>query len=117
MKFNLKAQVSRSEARSIRRALEQLAAKGSVRKADEVFVASGDNTAERFFDYPWPSKSRYSFNLFGNPICGRLDTNSLRNVRKSPVLRKIPQGRSFPALHNVSSSFPIALWLLIGAAV
>ena len=42
MKFKLKAQVSRSEARTIRRALEQLAAKGSVRKADEVFVVEAE---------------------------------------------------------------------------
>ena len=42
MKFKLKAQVSRSEARTIRRALEQLAAKGSVRKADDVFVVEAE---------------------------------------------------------------------------
>jgi hypothetical protein len=42
MKFKLKAQVSRSEARTIRRALEQLAAKGSIRKADEVFVVEAE---------------------------------------------------------------------------
>jgi phosphoribosylformylglycinamidine (FGAM) synthase PurS component len=42
MKFKLKAQVSRPEARTIRRALEQLAAKGSVRKADEGFVVEAE---------------------------------------------------------------------------
>ena len=42
MKFKLKAQVSRSEARTIRRALERLAAKGSVRKADEGFVVEAE---------------------------------------------------------------------------
>jgi phosphoribosylformylglycinamidine (FGAM) synthase PurS component len=42
MKLKLKAQVSRPEARTIRRALEQLAAKGSVRKADEGFVVEAE---------------------------------------------------------------------------
>lgn len=42
MKFKLKAQVSRSEAPTIRRALKQLAAKGSVRKADEMFVVEAE---------------------------------------------------------------------------
>jgi hypothetical protein len=42
MKFKLKAQVSRSEAQTIRRALKQLAANGSVRKADEEFVVEAE---------------------------------------------------------------------------
>jgi len=42
MKFKLKAQVSRSDAPTIRRALKQLAAKGSVRKADEGFVVEAE---------------------------------------------------------------------------
>lgn len=42
MKFKLKAQVSRSEAKTIWRALEQLAAEDSVRKADEGFVVEAE---------------------------------------------------------------------------
>jgi phosphoribosylformylglycinamidine (FGAM) synthase PurS component len=42
MKLKLKAQVSRSEAQTIRRALKQLAAKGSIRKADEDFVVEAE---------------------------------------------------------------------------
>jgi hypothetical protein len=42
MKFKLKAQVSRSEVRTIRRALKQLAAKSSVRKADGGFVVEAE---------------------------------------------------------------------------
>jgi DeoR/GlpR family transcriptional regulator of sugar metabolism len=42
MKFKLKAQVSRSEAQTIRRALKQLDAKGTVRKTDEGFVVPAE---------------------------------------------------------------------------
>lgn len=42
MNFKLKARVSRSDARTIRHALEQLAAKGSVRKADEEFIVEAE---------------------------------------------------------------------------
>jgi hypothetical protein len=38
MKLKLKARVNRSDARTIRHALEQLSAKGSVRKAGDEFV-------------------------------------------------------------------------------
>jgi len=38
MKLKLKARVSRSDARTIRHALEQLSAKGSVGKAGDEFV-------------------------------------------------------------------------------
>ena len=42
MKFKLKAQVSRSKPQTIRGALKQLAAKGSVRKADEGFLVEAE---------------------------------------------------------------------------
>lgn len=42
MKFKLKARIDRSDARLIRGALEQLAAKGSVRKADDGFVVEAE---------------------------------------------------------------------------
>lgn len=42
MHFTLKAHVSRSNARTIRQALEQLAAKGSVRKAAEDFFVDAE---------------------------------------------------------------------------
>lgn len=42
MKFKLKALVRRSEAPTIRRALKQLAAKGSVRKADDGFAVEAE---------------------------------------------------------------------------
>lgn len=38
MKLKLKARVNRSDARTIRQALDQLAAKGSVRKAGDEFL-------------------------------------------------------------------------------
>ena len=38
MKLRLKARVNRSDARTIRQALDQLATKGSVRKADDEFI-------------------------------------------------------------------------------
>jgi len=42
MKFKLKARVSRSDARTIRHALKQLSAKGSVRKAGDEFVVEAE---------------------------------------------------------------------------
>jgi hypothetical protein len=42
MKLNLKGRVNRSDARTIRHALEQLSAKGSVRKADDEFVVEAE---------------------------------------------------------------------------
>jgi hypothetical protein len=42
MNFQLKARVSRSDARTIQQALDQLAAKGSVRKAAEEFVVEAE---------------------------------------------------------------------------
>ena len=42
MKFNLKARINRSAARTIRQALDQLAAKGSVRKDGDEFVVEGE---------------------------------------------------------------------------
>jgi hypothetical protein len=42
MKLNLKAQVSRSDAQTIRHALDQLSAKGSVRKAGDEFVVEAE---------------------------------------------------------------------------
>jgi phosphoribosylformylglycinamidine (FGAM) synthase PurS component len=42
MKLKLKAQVSRSEAQTIRGALKQLDAKGSVRKTDDGFVVEAE---------------------------------------------------------------------------
>jgi DNA-binding GntR family transcriptional regulator len=42
MKFKLKAQVSRSDAGTIRQALDQLAAKGSVKEADGEFVIEAE---------------------------------------------------------------------------
>jgi hypothetical protein len=42
MKLKLKAHVNRSDARTIRLALEQLAAKGSVRKEGDEFVVEGE---------------------------------------------------------------------------
>jgi len=42
MKLKLKARVSRSDARTIRHALEQLSAEGSVRKAGDEFVVEAE---------------------------------------------------------------------------
>ena len=42
MNFKLKARVNRSDARTIRHALEQLPAKGSVRKAGDEFVVAAE---------------------------------------------------------------------------
>jgi hypothetical protein len=42
MKLKLKARVSRSDARTIRHAFEQLSAKGSVRKAGDEFVVEAE---------------------------------------------------------------------------
>ena len=42
MKLKLKARVNRSDARTIRHALEQLSAKGSVRKAGDDFVVEAE---------------------------------------------------------------------------
>ena len=42
MNFKLKARVSRSDARTIRQALDQLAAKGSVKEAAEGFVIEAE---------------------------------------------------------------------------
>jgi hypothetical protein len=42
MAFNLKARVNRSDARTIRQALDQLSAKGSVRKAGEKFIIEAE---------------------------------------------------------------------------
>ncbi len=42
MNFKLKARVSRSDAQTIRHALEQLSAKGSVRKAGEDFMVEAE---------------------------------------------------------------------------
>jgi hypothetical protein len=42
MKFKLKARVNRSDAQTIQHALEQLAAKGSVRKAGDEFLAEAE---------------------------------------------------------------------------
>ena len=42
MNFKLKARVSRSDARTIRHALEQLAARGSVRKEAEQFIVEAE---------------------------------------------------------------------------
>ena len=42
MKLKLKARVSRSDARTIRHALGQLSAKGSVRKAGDEFVVEAE---------------------------------------------------------------------------
>jgi repressor of nif and glnA expression len=42
MKLRLRARVNRSDARSIRHALEQLSAKGSVRKAGDEFVVEAE---------------------------------------------------------------------------
>jgi len=42
MKFKLKARVSRSDARTIGQALEQLAAHGTVRKAAEEFIVEAE---------------------------------------------------------------------------
>ena len=41
MEFKLKARVSRSDARTIRHVLDQLAAKGAVKKAAEDFIVEG----------------------------------------------------------------------------
>ena len=42
MKLNFKARVNRSDARTIRHALEQLSAKGSVRKAGDEFIVDAE---------------------------------------------------------------------------
>jgi len=42
MNFKLKARVNRSDARTIRHALEQLCAKGSVKKAGDEFVLEAE---------------------------------------------------------------------------
>jgi len=42
MKFNLKARINRSDARTIRQALDQLAARGSVRKDSEEFLVEAE---------------------------------------------------------------------------
>ena len=42
MKFKLKARVSRSDARTIRQALDQLAARGSAKEAAEEFVIEAE---------------------------------------------------------------------------
>jgi hypothetical protein len=42
MKFKLKARVSRSDARTIQDALEELSAKGSINKAAEEFMVEAD---------------------------------------------------------------------------
>lgn len=42
MNFKLKARVSRSDAQTIRHALEQLAAKSSVKKAEEDFMVEAE---------------------------------------------------------------------------
>jgi hypothetical protein len=42
MNFKLKARINRSDTRTIRNALRQLAAKGSVRKAGEEFLIEGE---------------------------------------------------------------------------
>jgi hypothetical protein len=42
MKLKLKARVNRSDARTIRHALEQLSAKGSVRKTGDEFVVEAE---------------------------------------------------------------------------
>jgi hypothetical protein len=42
MTFKLKARVNRSDARTIRHALEQLSAKGSVRKTGDEFVVESE---------------------------------------------------------------------------
>ena len=42
MTFKLKARISRSDARTIQHALEQLSAKGSVRKAGDEFVVEAE---------------------------------------------------------------------------
>lgn len=42
MNFKLKARVSRSDARTIQQALDQLAAKGSVKEAAEGFVIEAE---------------------------------------------------------------------------
>jgi len=42
MNFNLKARINRSAARTIRQALDQLAAKGSVRKDGDEFVVEAE---------------------------------------------------------------------------
>jgi hypothetical protein len=42
MNFKLKARVNRSDAETIRQALEQLSAKGSVRKAGDEFVVEAE---------------------------------------------------------------------------
>jgi len=42
MKLMLKARVNRSDARTIRHALEQLSAKGSLMKAGDEFVVEGE---------------------------------------------------------------------------
>ncbi len=46
MKLKLKASVNRSDARTIRHALEQLSAKGSVRKAGDEFVVEAEMEAQ-----------------------------------------------------------------------
>ena len=46
MKLKLKARVNRSDARTIRHALAQLSAKGSVRKADDEFVVEAEMEGE-----------------------------------------------------------------------
>ena len=47
MNFKLKVLVSRSDARTIRHALRQLPAKGSVRKAGDEFVVEGEGGSQR----------------------------------------------------------------------
>ena len=42
MKLRLKARVNRSDARTVRHALDQLSAKGSVRKAGDEFVVEAE---------------------------------------------------------------------------
>ena len=51
MNFKLKARVNRSDARTIRHALEQLSAKGSVRKVDDEFLVEAEMEGAR----AWPS--------------------------------------------------------------
>jgi tetrahydromethanopterin S-methyltransferase subunit A len=46
MNFKLKARVNRSDAQTIRKAVEQLSAKGSVRKAGDEFVVEAETEGD-----------------------------------------------------------------------
>jgi len=60
MKLKLKARVNRSDAQTIQHALEQLAAKGSVRKAGDEFVVEAEMEGASRNSSSWWS-TRYTF--------------------------------------------------------